>query len=457
MPLPFESIPGPPATLPWISAPNLLSGSPLDNLPALVQRYGELVRFQLLGSRFLLVASPSHIHEILVENVAEFPKARKETTVLGRFLGNGLLTNEGASHRRQRKLAQPAFHARRIQGYAETMVSYAQKNSENWRTGEVRNLAEDLRQITLYIVAKTLFNADREVMAEFVDEIGDAMLAVQEISDIDFGAWFSWPAWLPTQHNRRRQHALKTLDATIAKVLALRQSQAIDGVLPDFGDLLSMLLNARDEEGEPMDAQQLRDELATLFVAGHETTSNALSWTFYLLGQHPEIAAAVHDEVDTVLKGRSPTLEDLPHLTCSAGVLKEALRLYPPAWMLNTREPRLATTVGAYTVPARTQVLISPWVVHRLENYFPHPTRFLPSRWRPGFEESLPRYAYMPFGGGPRICIGNSFALMEMHLLLTTLMQRFVLTPLPNQTVTPQPLITLSPTPGLQVHIQRRR
>ena len=141
MPLPFESIPGPPATLPWSSAPNLLSGSPLDNLPALVQRYGELVRFQLLGSRFLLVASPSHIHEILVENVAEFPKARKETTVLGRFLGNGLLTNEGASHRRQRKLAQPAFHARRIQGYAETMVYYAQKNSENWHTGEVRNLA----------------------------------------------------------------------------------------------------------------------------------------------------------------------------------------------------------------------------------------------------------------------------------------------------------------------------
>lgn len=455
MPLPFESIPGPPS-LPWIGAHTLLSGSLLDNLPALVDRYGELVRFQLWGSRFLLVASPSQIHEILVEKAAEFPKARQETAIMGRFLGRGLLTNEGASHRRQRKLAQPAFHARRIQGYAETMVSYAQKNSECWRTGEVRNLAEDLRQITLYIVAKTLFNADREMMAEFVDEIGGAMLAVQEISDIDFGAWLSWPAWLPTQHNRRRRQTVKTLDETIERVLAARQSQAVDGVLPDFGDLLSMLLHARDEEGEPMDKQQLRDELVTIFLAGHETTTHALTWTFYLLGQHPKIAAELHDEVDSVLQGRSPTLDDLPRLPSLASVLKEALRLYPPAWMLNTREPRLATTVGGYTVPAQTNVLISPWVQHHLETYFPHPKRFLPARWTPDFEERLPRYAYLPFGGGPRICIGNSFALMEMQLLLATLLQRFVLTPLPDQAITPHPLITLSPHPGLQVHVQTR-
>ena len=320
----------------------------------------------------------------------------------------------------------------------------------------MRNLFDDLREITLYIVAKTLFDADRSDMAATVTDVGAAIDDVQTISDADFDAILALPHWLPTAHNRRRKQAAATLDRVIGDVIARRQAQAVDGVIPDKGDLLSMLMLARDEEGRPMDRRQLRDELVTIFVAGHETTTNALTWTFYLLAQHPESAAKLHAEVDGVLGGRLPALADLPNLPYTLQVIKEAMRLYPPAWVLNAREPRTETSIGDYTIPAGTQVFVSQWVMHRLARYFPDPERFLPERWTPEFEESLPRYAYMPFGGGPRVCIGNSFAMMEAQLVLATLAQRFELTLADDQRIEPDALITLAPKNGMRMRVGLR-
>lgn len=456
MPQPFNAIPGP-KELPVIGSFGVLSKNPLESLPGLVEQYGDIVRFSVMGRQFLLIAKPEYIHEVLVEKAAQFPKGERDIQILSRFLGNGLLTNDGASHRRQRKLAQPAFHARRIHAYADTMVEYAQAVSDKWQEGEVRNLFEDLREITLYIVAKTLFDADAREMSTVVAEVGAAIHDVQTISDADFDAVIPWPEWLPTERNRRRRQAAATLDSVIGKVIALRKTQIAAGAEVDRGDLLSMLMLARDEEGNPMDERQLRDELVTIFVAGHETTTNALAWTLYLLTKHPAIAEKLYAEVDTALGGRTATLADLPKLPYTLQVIKESMRLYPPAWVLNTRQPRTATTIGDYAIPAGTQLFISQWVMHRLARYFPEPGRFDPDRWTPEFEESLPRYAYMPFGGGPRICIGNSFAMMEAQLVLATLAQRVEFELVEGQVVEPEALITLGPKNGLQMRIHARR
>lgn len=452
---PFKSIPGP-KEFPLIGAMGALSDNPLQSLPALAETYGDIVRFSFMGRQFVLISSPETIHEVLVEKAAMFPKSRRDVEILSHFLGNGLLTNDGASHRQQRKLMQPAFHARRIHAYADTMVRYAEEVSSAWQEGEVRNLFDELREITLYIVAKTLFDADRRDMAATVDDVGAAIHDVQTISDADFNAILSLPAWLPTGRNRRRKQAAATLDRVIGDVIVRRRAQSVDGVISDTGDLLSMLMLARNEEGAAMSERQLRDELVTIFVAGHETTTNALTWTFYLLARHPLAAARLHTEIDRVLDGRLPKLTDLPNLPFTLQVIKEAMRLYPPAWVLNAREPRSDVTLGDYAVPAGTQVFISQWVMHRLARYFPEPTRFLPERWTPDFEESLPRYAYMPFGGGPRICIGNSFAMMEAQLVLATLARRFDLELVEPQTVEPEALITLGPKNGLSMKVRTR-
>lgn len=454
-PTPFLSIPGPKG-LPFIGSLSTLQDSPLQTLPALVATYGEAVRFSVAGRQFLLLADPTLIHEVLVEKAAIFPKARRDVAIMGKFLGKGLLTNNGASHRQQRKLAQPAFHARRIQTYADTMVHYAREVSADWQDGEVRDISAELREITLYIVAKTLFDADRSDMASTVADVGAAIHDLQTIADADFNDLIPLPAWLPTSRNRRRKQAATTLDGVIGQVIARRRGQAVDDLLPDKGDLLSMLMLARDEDGNPMSDGQLRDEVVTIFVAGHETTTNALTWTFYLLAEHPAVATRLYAEVDSILDGRAPTLADLPALAYNLQVIKESMRLYPPAWVLNTRQAQEDTTVGNYAVPAGTQIFISQWVMHRQARYFPEPERFVPERWTPEFEAALPRYAYMPFGGGPRICIGNSFAMMEAQLVLATLTQRARLELVPGQNVEPEPLITLGPKEGILMQVRRR-
>lgn len=453
---PYSAIPGP-HELPVVGGLFSFAEDPVVHLRTLAENHGPMVRFSFLGRRFLLVSDPDLVREVLVEKAEIFQKSQRDVQILSKFLGNGLLTNSGESHKRQRKLAQPAFHARRIQAYADTMVAYTAAMLDGWSTGEQRDLAEELRQLTLYIVAKTLFDADRQQMAGFVADVGAAMHDLQTISDAEFNDIVPLPDWLPIPRNGRRRRASATLDTTIRQVVDLRRSQAIDGQPPDKGDLLSMLMLARDDEGHTMDEQQLRDELVTIFLAGHETTSNALSWTWYLLMQHPAVEERLHAEVDGVLGGRLPGLADLPHLPYSLRVIKESMRLYPPAWVLNAREPRQPAELGGYTIPAGTQLFISPYVLHRQARFFAEPDEFQPERWTDAFEAALPRYAYMPFGGGPRICIGNSFAMMEAQLILTAMAARYRFDLLPEPRVSTAPLITLGTKEGLPVRVVERQ
>ena len=467
---PFNSIPGPHA-LPLVGSLGPLGADSLVTLSSLAAEYGRIARFGILGRQFVLLADPELIREVLVEKADLFPKAQRDIAILGRFLGKGLLTNNGAAHRRQRKLAQPAFHHRRIQAYAETMVDYAAAHVEGWRDGAVYDIGEEMRRLTMYIVAKTLFDVDHDKIEEFAEGVGMSLHNLQQISDERFDELFSLPDWVPTARNRLDRRSRETLNAAVNQIITLRQAQAVAGAtpgsetagkeVPDRGDLLSMLMLARDEDGRPMDDQQLRDEVVTLFLAGHETTSNALTWTWLLLAQQPEVAAQLHTELDAVLGSadngrRLPTLADLPQLPYTLQVIKESMRLYPPAWVLNTRAATEDTTVGEYEIPKGTHVFISQYVMHRQARFFPEPERFDPARWTPEFEASLPKFAYMPFGGGPRVCIGNSFAMMEAQLLLATIAQRWDLALLPGQSLAPAALITLGPKTPIQMRAQLR-
>jgi cytochrome P450 len=286
--------------------------------------------------------------------------------------------------------------------------------------------------------------------------VGEAIEDIQEISNKEYKTIFSWPEWVPTKNNRLRKQGRAVMYGTIDDIIVERRAAAVNGQVADTGDLLSMLLLARDEDGRFMPDNQVRDELVTLFAAGHETTSNALTWTWYLLSQHPEIEAKLHQEIDEVLNGRLPTLSDLPNLPYAEMILKESMRLYPPAWTLSTRQATEDTTIGRYPFPKDRLVFVAPYVVHRRPEFFPDPERFDPERFTPENEKKLPRYAYMPFGAGPRVCIGNSFAMMEAQLILATIAQRCRLELDPEQVVEINPLITLSPKHGLKMKLVER-
>jgi cytochrome P450 len=352
-------------------------------------------------------------------------------------------------------LVQPAFHHKRIQSYAETMVDYTQDKLATWHDGEVRNISEEMMRLTLLVVAKSIFNEDPAEMAKVAGTIGRAVREMQDVIDADFEVPWVLPLWWPTEHGRRRRDLQKTLRNTIDGLIA-RRTATSDGQVEDRGDLLSMLLLSKDEEGNGLTPEEVRDEVVTILLAGHETTSNALTWTFYLLGQHPEAAAKLFAEVDSVLQGCAPSMADLPKLPYTAQVIKESMRLYPPAWILNARHVTADTTLGGYQIERGTDLFISPYVMHHLARYYDAPAEFRPERFTREFEDALPRFAYMPFGGGPRICIGNSFAMMEAQLLLATISSQYVLTMLPGSVAEPNPQITLSIKGGLSMRLDAR-
>ncbi len=447
--------PGPKGHLIWGSTADFQKDR-LNFLLNLVREYGDVVNFRLAHLPIYLLANPAHIREVLVTQVDKFPKAPLSRKILGKFLGNGLLTSEGDFHRRQRRLAQPAFHHSRISQYAATMTAYTEQMLAQWRPGETRNIADDMERLTMFIVAKTLFDADAVASQETAVTVGQAIHELQRVSSDDFERGFMLPDWLPTPNNRARRRAVAAFDGVVRQIIAARRETAANGQIEDRGDLLSMLMLAQDEAGKTMNDQQLRDEVATLFAAGHETTANTLAWTWYLLAQHPEAAARLHEELDMVLDGRPPTLDDLPRLPYTLMIIKEAMRLYPPAWVLNGRQAQEDVEMGGYIIKKGGIIFISPYVMHRLPQYFPDPERFDPERFTPEREKALPRFVYMPFGGGPHICIGNSFALMEAHLILATIAQRYCLQLPPGQTVEPLPQITLSPQDGLWLEVTER-
>jgi cytochrome P450 len=387
---------------------------------------------------------------VLVTNHRNFHKGRglERAKML---LGEGLLTSEGDFHLRQRRLAQPAFHRQRVTAYGATMATYAAARRDRWRPGETIDAHREMMALTLAIVGKTLFDADVEHEAA---EIGAALATTFE--SFQFGFFLPFGELLerlPLPATLRFRKARARLDATIYRLIEERRRAG-----GDRGDLLSMLLLAQDTEGDGgrMTDVQLRDEAMTIFLAGHETTANAMTWTWYLLSQHPDVEACVHAEIDAALGGRLPSADDLPLLPYTRMVLAESMRLYPPAWIVGRRALGPFDANG-YTIPARSIVLLSPYTMHRDPRWFPEPERFDPERFTPERQSERPKFAYFPFGGGPRVCIGEQFAWMEGVLLLATIAQRWRLRLVPGHPIALQPIITLRPKHGIRVIVEARR
>lgn len=447
-PLPSATRPSGPKGKPIVGHLLAFRRDPLGFLEALARAHGDLVPFRLGPQEVFLVNHPDAIRDVLVTHNRNFTKSRG-LEMAKRFLGEGLLTSEGEFHRRQRRLAQPAFHRDRIAAYASTMVRYSLRQRERWRPGATLDVASEMMALTLAIVGKTLFDADVEAEAR---EIGAALSDILRLFERITNPFAEMLDRLPLPSNRRFQRATERLDRTIFRIIEERRRTGVD-----HGDLLSMLLMAQDEEGDGsgMSDAQVRDEAMTLFLAGHETTANALTWTWYLLSQNAEAEARLHAELDAVLDRRSPTFEDVPRLEYTERVVAESMRLYPPAWVIG-RRAIAAYEIDGCRLPARAIVLASPWVMHRDARWFPDPGRFDPDRWLPEARSARPKFSYFPFGGGPRVCIGESFAWTEGILVLATLAQRWRLRLVPGHRVVPRPLITLRPRYGMLMQIESR-
>ena len=371
----------------------------------------------------------------------QFIKGRRGD-VSKQFLGEGLLNSEGDTHRRQRRLSQPAFHRQRLRAYATIMTVHSARLREQWRDGDTLDMAQAMMHLTLGIVGKTLFNTDVAAEAMAIGNAISELLASSTRASLPLA---NLMLKLPLPSIRRVRRAQQFLDTTIYRIIGERRAQAAD-----CGDLLSMLLLAQDEaeDGSRMTDKQVHDEALTLLLAGHETTAVALTWTWYLLSQHPEAEAKLHAELDTVLGGRLPSLDDLDRLSYTRMVLTESLRLYPPAWLM-TRRNLDAYDLGGPILPARTLILISPYLTQRDPRFFDAPEQFRPERWAQNF--SGPKFAYFPFGGGPRQCIGEGFAWMEAILVLSTLAQQWRMQMVPGHPVGVKPLVTLRPKAGMHM------
>jgi cytochrome P450 len=418
---------------------------PLNFMTRVAREYGDIVCLRFFHIRTFLITHPEHIEDVLVNNARKFIKGRVLRANRHLF-GNGLLTSEGNFWIRQRRMMQPAFHRSRIANYAATMTSCATRLLESWKPGQPIDLHDEMMRLTLQVVGKTLFTADVERDAP---QVGETLHVLLEYT-ADFRRLVMTPQWLPTKQNLQAKRAVRQLTEIIDRVIHQRRQSS-----EDTGDLLSMLIHARDEDGSRMTAQQLRDEALTLLLAGHETTASALSWTWWLLAQNPRVEEKLYAELDSVLNGRTPTLDDLPQLTYTGYILSESMRLYPPAWAV----ARLAIQdheLAGYPVPKGTGIAAATWVVHRDPRWYENPEQFIPERWEGNLHKTIPRFAYFPFSFGPRQCIGNSFALMEAHLVLATIAQQFRFRLLPGHPVIPLASITLRPRQGLHVTTESR-
>jgi len=421
--------------------------NPLDFFTNLARTYGDVTSYRMGGEQLFLINEPRLIRDVLVTHNRNFTKSRGLERSK-RLLGQGLLTSEGAMHLRQRRLMQPAFHRDRVAGYGDLMVGYADRMRRSWADGATLDVSREMNRLTLSIVGKTLFDVDVEQQAATV---GEALTAVMESFWMTMLPFAEVLERLPVPKLRRARMARARLDAIIYRMIADRRSSG-----SDRGDLLSMLLAAQDEDdGRGMTDQQVRDEAMTIFLAGHETTANALTWTWFLLSGAPEVEARVHDEVVRVLEGRLPSIGDLPALSFIERVVTESMRLYPPAWIIGRRAID-EYHVGEYVAPPRSILVMSPYIMHRDERFYHEPERFDPDRWTPEFRAALPKFAYFPFGGGPRQCIGESFAWMELILVVATISQQCRLRLVPGHPVVPQPLITLRAKHGMRMTVEKR-
>ncbi|MCB9565217.1 MAG: cytochrome P450 [Kofleriaceae bacterium] len=409
-------------------------------------RTGDIVRFPMLTRHVYCISSPELVPALLVDNQDAFVKAPGLATYGRALLGDGLLTAEGDRHRRERKLLAPAFAPKRIAAYGDVMAGLTERMAASWRDGQGLDVAAEMMHLTLAIVGRTLFDADIGGDAAVV---GEALTEGMEfmIDRLSLPLPMTWP--LPS--NKRMAAAVARLDDVVFRIIAERR--AAPG---DRGDVMSMLLEARDDDGGGMTDRDVRDEIMTLMLAGHETTANALAWTWYLLSQHPTAYDRLCAEVDQVLGGRTPTVADLPRLPWALQVIEEAMRLYPPAYV-TARMATRPVRIGPVEVQPREVVMVTIRGIHRRPDLWPEPAVFRPDRFTEAAKRARPRYHYMPFGAGPRICIGNHFALQEAHLIVATLAQRWRFRLMQPADIEPEPLVTLRPRGGVHVEAIARR
>jgi len=424
---------------------------PLRALTTSHEQLGDTVCFRVGPVRFVSVADPALVQHVLVRNHRNYIKSRSYRG-LRLVLGNGLVTSEGAHWRRQRKLAQPAFHRQRLALLAETMAHSVQERLADWdtRARPEIDVHEEMMQLTLRIVGRTLFGTD---LGDGLGDLGPAVTTCLHKANEHAESLVPLPLWVPTPSNLRFARAKRRLDGIVHQIIEGRREACEAGEIGD--DLLGMLMSATDESGtERMSDQQLRDEVMTLFMAGHETIATAMSWTWMLLHEHPEVATRVRQEAQEVLGGRSPGFEDLPKLAYTGQVLSEVMRLYPPAWIME-REAIEDDVLGPWKIPAGTTVAMSPWVLHRRPELWEDPLRFDPDRFAPGRDEGRHKYAYLPFGAGPRVCIGNHFALMEAKIILASVIQRFGVEVDDPDGVELDARVTLRPLGGMAGRLRR--
>ncbi len=405
----------------------------------LTRKYGEIASFRLGPRRIFLISDPKLIEQVLVTDARHYIKhfgARAYKPILG----NGLVTSEGETWLRQRRLSQPAFLKQRVLAYAPLMAEITTQSLDRWQPGSAVDIHLEFSEITSAIALKTLFNlddpGDRDRFTTTLREVFD------QISN-RFHLMIALPRWIPSPANRRLNRGVKELFGVVDGFIAKGRARTEPGE-----DLLSRLLMAQDVDGSKMPDDLLRDEMMTLYLAGHETTALTLTWSWYLISQHPEVEAKLVAEWNRVLGGRCPTPDDLPQLPYTDSVITEAMRLYPPVYLIG-REATQDLELGGYRVKKGYTIFMSQWVNHRDPRYFPEPEAFRPERWDEGLAKKIPKYAYYPFGGGQRVCIGNTFALMEAAIILAAVGQRFRFTVDPDARIVPKPQITLTPAHGI--------
>jgi cytochrome P450 len=429
-----------------------IRGGPLGLYSRAWREHGDYVRIRVLPGVFIsLLTHPDAVEHVLQKNHKNYRKPDLFNRTLGLLTGNGLVTSEGDLWLRQRRLMQPAFHRQHLARLAPPMVAAAEtfvREREAAGPGQVVDVLDEMMRLGLRVAGTTLFSTD---ISNEADAIGPAFRTAFSHISYRMNTPPPVPLWLPTPRNRAFRRAKALLDRVVLEIIEARRKAT---TRPD--DLLSLLLAAQDEEtGAGMTDQQLKDEVLTLLTAGHETVGAALSWAWYLLGQHPQAQNDLADEVRGVLQGRSPTGDDLAQLPLTRAVFEESMRLYPPAHG-QPREAIRTDEINGFTIPARTTVVLSQWVTHRHPDFWEDPEKFRPERFLPGQAANRPKFAYFPFGGGPRVCIGNTFAMLEGPLVLATIIQRFRVELVPGQTITPDPTFTLRPKPGVKVALGPR-
>jgi cytochrome P450 len=411
------------------------------------QVYGDIAFFRLGSRQVYLLSHPDYIKDVLVTNHRNFQKSRalQRSKIV---LGEGLLTSEDETHLRDRRIIQPVFHHKRIKSYADAMADFASRIGEDWENGEVVDIHRETMRLTLAIVVKTLFGAE---IRSGADDISESLTTIVSQFPRMLFPLSEYLDKIPLPGTRKFFNALETLDKTVYRLIEeARESKE------DRDDLLSMLLSAQDEQnGAGLTDPQVRDEVMTLFLAGQESTANSLVWTWYLISQHPDVERTLHDELDSVLGERVPGVDDLKKLVFTKMVFSESLRLYPPAWTV-VRRVKKDYRIDGYVIPSGADIYMSQYVVHHDPRFFPDPFRFDPDRWNQNQGSSLPQFAYFPFGGGPRVCIGEQFAWMEGIMLIAAIASKWKMRLVPGQSIVAKPLITIRPKHGMKMIMDRR-